>query len=68
MQYFKMIFNQKEYYRRLETLVQEWMGHQSLRSVYYMNCLKKNWHYNALSLNPYANYLEVTKTLKVVLW
>lgn len=61
MQYFMTIFNKKEYYRKLEILAQEW-------NPYYMNCLKKNWHYNALSLNPGASYLEVTKTLKVSLW
>lgn len=31
IQYFMMIFNKKEYNWKLEILVQEWMGHQSLK-------------------------------------
>lgn len=41
MQYFMMIFNKKEYYRKLEILVQEWMGHQSLKVSILYELFKK---------------------------
>ena len=68
MEYFMMIFNKKEYYWKLEILAQEWMGYQSLKVSILYELFKKERHYNALNLNPGASYLEVTKTLKVLLW
>jgi len=41
MQYFMMIFNKKEYCRKLEILVQERTGHQSLKVSILYELFKK---------------------------